>query len=104
VLVWVYYSSQIFLLGAEFTKTYAHRHGSRIDQTAPADAATRPPRSGRKRAPPRTTGRHSAALRTDGPQKPSDARRATTASSLRSRGSASQPRGRDDRTSRRRNH
>jgi membrane protein len=36
VLVWVYYSSQIFLLGAEFTKTYAHRHGSRIEPTAPA--------------------------------------------------------------------
>jgi len=34
VLLWVYYSSQIFLLGAEFTKTYAHRHGSRIDQAA----------------------------------------------------------------------
>jgi membrane protein len=29
VLVWVYYSAQIFLLGAEFTKVYAHRHGSR---------------------------------------------------------------------------
>ena len=29
VLVWVYYSAQIFLLGAEFTKVYAHRFGSR---------------------------------------------------------------------------
>jgi len=29
VLVWVYYSAQIFLLGAEFTKVYAHRHGSK---------------------------------------------------------------------------
>jgi membrane protein len=29
VLVWVYYSAQIFLLGAEFTKVYAHQHGSR---------------------------------------------------------------------------
>jgi len=29
VLLWVYYSAQIFLLGAEFTKVYAHRHGSR---------------------------------------------------------------------------
>ena len=28
VLVWVYYSSQIFLLGAEFTKVYAIHHGS----------------------------------------------------------------------------
>jgi membrane protein len=28
VLVWVYYSAQIFLLGAEFTWVYAHRYGS----------------------------------------------------------------------------
>jgi membrane protein len=29
LLLWVYYSAQIFLLGAEFTKIYANRHGSR---------------------------------------------------------------------------
>ena len=29
LLVWVYYSAQIFLLGAEFTWVYARRHGSR---------------------------------------------------------------------------
>lgn len=29
VLVWVYYSAQIFLMGAEFTWVYAHMHGSR---------------------------------------------------------------------------
>jgi membrane protein len=28
LLVWVYYSAQIFLLGAEFTAIYAYRHGS----------------------------------------------------------------------------
>jgi len=28
VLVWVYYSAQIFLYGAEFTKVYARRYGS----------------------------------------------------------------------------
>jgi len=28
VLLWIYYSAQIFLLGAEFTKVYAHHHGS----------------------------------------------------------------------------
>jgi membrane protein len=28
VLLWLYYSAQIFLLGAEFTKVYAIRHGS----------------------------------------------------------------------------
>jgi membrane protein len=29
VLVWVYYSAQIFFLGAEFTKVYAAAHGSK---------------------------------------------------------------------------
>ena len=29
VMIWVYYSAQIFLLGAEFTWVYAHSHGSR---------------------------------------------------------------------------
>jgi membrane protein len=29
VMVWVYYSAQIFLLGAEFTWVYAHARGSR---------------------------------------------------------------------------
>ncbi len=28
LLIWVYYSAQIFLLGAEFTWIYAHRYGS----------------------------------------------------------------------------
>jgi membrane protein len=35
VLVWVYYSAQIFLLGAEFTWVYAHRAGSRRGQERP---------------------------------------------------------------------
>src|SRR5262245_36858118 len=30
VLVWVYYSSQILLLGAEFTRIYANKYGSRV--------------------------------------------------------------------------
>jgi membrane protein len=29
LLIWVYYSAQIFLLGAEFTRLYAHQRGSR---------------------------------------------------------------------------
>jgi membrane protein len=29
LLLWVYYSAQTFLLGAEFTKVYANRHGSK---------------------------------------------------------------------------
>ncbi len=35
LLVWVYYSTQIFLLGAEFTWVYAHEYGSRRGQPRP---------------------------------------------------------------------
>ena len=38
LLLWVYYSAQIFLLGAEFTKVYANRHGSKQEQ--PVEAGT----------------------------------------------------------------
>ena len=31
ILLWVYYASQIFLFGAEFTAVYASSHGSRIE-------------------------------------------------------------------------
>jgi len=30
LLIWVYYSSQILFLGAEFTQVYASYYGSRI--------------------------------------------------------------------------
>jgi len=30
ILIWVYYASQIFLFGAEFTAVYAEAHGSRV--------------------------------------------------------------------------
>jgi membrane protein len=43
-LVWVYFSAQLFLLGAEFTWVYAYRDGSRVGE-APPDPP--PPRSGR---------------------------------------------------------
>jgi len=36
LLVWVYYSAQIFLLGAEFTWVYTYAMGSRAGQTPPA--------------------------------------------------------------------
>jgi len=35
VMIWVYYSAQIFLLGAEFTWVYAHSHGSRQGEKRP---------------------------------------------------------------------
>jgi membrane protein len=40
ILIWVYYSSQILLLGAEFTQVYANRFGSRIVPTSNAVAVT----------------------------------------------------------------
>jgi membrane protein len=39
VLVWVYYSAQILLYGAEFTQVYANRRGERIVPTPSAKAA-----------------------------------------------------------------
>ena len=39
VLLWVYYSAQIFLYGAEFTWVYAHRYGSRRSEPIPGTAA-----------------------------------------------------------------
>jgi membrane protein len=35
VMIWVYYSAQIFLLGAEFTWVYAHSQGSRRGEKRP---------------------------------------------------------------------
>jgi membrane protein len=40
LLLWVYYSAQIFLLGAEFTWVYAHSYGSRRDKPAVQQAAS----------------------------------------------------------------
>ena len=38
ILLWVYYTSEIFLLGAEFTRAYSIRHGSRSDLEALAQS------------------------------------------------------------------
>ncbi len=50
LIVWVYYSAQIFLAGAEFTWVYAHRYGSRRGTRSGAqavqDGRPRPSRSG----------------------------------------------------------
>lgn len=62
VLLWIYYSSQIFLLGAEFTKVWASYHGSaeafavRKEQTGVAPVVTL--------TPVQTVIAHSAARRT----------------------------------------
>lgn len=64
LLLWIYYSSQIFLLGAEFTKVWASHHGS-----AEAFAARKEPSAGAAAAVPppsavQTVIAHSAARRT----------------------------------------
>ena len=42
LLVWVYYSSQIFLYGAEFTCVYARRRGSKATKRASMNVETAP--------------------------------------------------------------
>jgi len=53
LLLWVYYSAQVFLLGAEFTRVYAYRRGSRVRKEPPEPP---PLRKGRplKATPART--------------------------------------------------
>jgi membrane protein len=55
LLVWIYYSAQIFLLGAEFTWVYAYRHGSRSGEAPPEPA---PRRAGRPVSEADTEARH----------------------------------------------
>lgn len=50
LLLWVYYSVQIFLLGAEFTKVFANRHGSKQDNPVPERHDAQDPRHGKAQA------------------------------------------------------
>jgi membrane protein len=60
VLVWVYYSAQILLYGAEFTQVYANRRGERIVPTQDAAVADHkkatPPAQTDRRPPDRKAG------------------------------------------------
>ena len=58
LLVWVYYSSQIFLLGAEFTWVFAHRHGSRAAE--PSEPAPVRSSAAQEPASTRPTGKRGA--------------------------------------------
>jgi membrane protein len=49
LLLWVYYSVQIFLLGAEFTKVFANRHGSKQDKPVPERQRVQDARRGEAR-------------------------------------------------------
>src|SRR5512140_2864955 len=42
LLVWVYFSAQIFLLGAEFTWVYSHEYGSKAGQAGRKSASAVP--------------------------------------------------------------
>jgi membrane protein len=70
VLVWVYYSAQIFLLGAEFTWAYSHAWGSRRE-TPPVVVAAIPtqPTQPTNQSPHRETG-DTIGLQQDGSEDP----------------------------------
>ena len=65
VMVWVYYSSQIFLFGAEFTWVYANRFGSRRDIAKKEGTL---PGEGRQDATPTRSGEPSSAGARAGPE------------------------------------
>jgi membrane protein len=46
VLIWVYYTAQIFLLGAEFTWVYAHRRGSKAGEAKVSERSPTPQAAG----------------------------------------------------------
>jgi membrane protein len=50
VLIWVYYSAQLVLMGAEFTNVYARRFGSQRNADSAARRPTRSADMGRVRA------------------------------------------------------
>jgi membrane protein len=57
LLIWVYYSTQILLFGAEFTQVYANRHGSGLNR----DLREGSPRREAETAPPKTSANVAAA-------------------------------------------
>ncbi|MBY4898603.1 YihY/virulence factor BrkB family protein [Cupriavidus sp. AU9028] len=57
LLLWVYYASQIFLLGAEFTWLYAHRFGSLRGTPIPEPDAAASRVGERSQSPPATPNR-----------------------------------------------
>ena len=68
LLVWVYYSAQIFLLGAEFTWVYAYRLGSRRNERHPDTSPPLPTRS--STASPARESAGGGTPRTPGPHGP----------------------------------
>ena len=58
LLVWVYYSAQIFFFGAEFTKMFANRYGSRSDRRHDDDPSNEQRSNSTGRAEHRPAGFH----------------------------------------------
>lgn len=74
VLLWVYYSSQILLFGAEFTQVYSARFGSRVVPDDDAEAVTKPePIAGRPALKPSIQGGPESGGRPDGAGVPAHA-------------------------------
>jgi membrane protein len=61
-MIWVYYSAQIFLLGAEFTWAYALTFGSRKEQKLPGAAPDVPSKTAEKKPDPNMVEAKEAAI------------------------------------------
>ena len=61
-MIWVYYSAQIFLLGAEFTWAYALTFGSRKEQKLPGAAPAVPSKTAEKKPDPNMVEAKEAAI------------------------------------------
>jgi membrane protein len=72
LLLWVYYSSLIFLFGAEFTRVYADRYGSHV---VPAENAVAVSEEERARQGMVSTERLQQAARTDARRQPAETSR-----------------------------
>ncbi len=87
LLAWVYYAAQIFLLGAEFTKVYAHAHGSVAGAQAVAatEAAAAVAEAGTDAAPDAVVSATAAAAVTDVPDHAALARTAAAQAEIDAR-------------------
>lgn len=65
MLLWVYYSAQIFLMGAEFTWAYANTFGSRKELPVPAAAPAVPSQATRRTLDPNMIEAKQAAVQAD---------------------------------------
>jgi len=70
LLVWVFYSAQIFLLGAEFTWLFAQHHGSHAQQPQPATAGATPQMKNNERRGPLSAAPVRPTASTERPRRP----------------------------------